>query len=1284
MAPPVYDDEKEKIDHTPDGSHDDLGLDEDTRQSEIDSLNDLYNNPSAEEPDLNEDELNPNEDSPTPAEKSESDQIGDGFQNEDSQSKGRLGKLKAAANKKRVAIGSGIAGMTLTGVIFGSSFIMPLKVMHIADNVQSHYFSASEKVTDEVTQALIRGYIAKKVIPSMFKDGSCTTTLTNKSCVKLSADDGPISRLYNAWSQNNLENKLANNYGIEITRKGDKVYMRKGDKELFSGVYDKTGDNKFFNDKLSTRMSKNDVRKEMRRSLEGETHYKRLMYRYRVGKLLERKYGIKRCLVACELRDKRNEKREDKLKARKLKWKLYLIDRIIAPRYEMQALALKCASGGFDCTNTEVDSEGKRMSKLEQETKTSLANSNRGSPDFDSVSEMSDHIKKRGVSGMIMDKLLGKVVGKIATKAIPFIGWIDLAAQISAGAHKLGPALKMINYTVNSSTMVTTYMLYRSNADEIKPGEADAEDIGIVASSLGPNEGTDQNGASAEQSPIYREVMGSKPASSTAFTNIISPKAHAFNGYMCNDGSTITSGVCPEVILTAAGIVAAAANVVQFVADSPLMKGNEAAVTVWNHSLGWVLNKSSEGIAWLLSKSPLYNKLVELAEVISAPIAKWFTSKMIKDLMGESPSGGRMMEVLAGGGDVAGNDFAHYGLGGQVISNKDVAANRAYVKQQKLDDFNDSSRFAKIFNTDSDLSVVSKIAMAVPINNSTGSIQSLASTLLNPSSLLSSINLSTTSVANAETSSTGVTPDAGSLVSGSSIVADGPPADVYGVTQYGYPSNSPLFNGKIDLEEVWASSDCSNPDKAKEWGESSVQNPDTGMYENYAPNICKTIESAVGSAGGIYDESLLGEDAPDSTEVSASGLGGAGVSDINVATYNIQADDLGGSISKTSQAANLMKSEDVAVFGAQEVRKNQFNAIKQSGFDGVVSKPDGRAIFWDSSKFTMKRSGQWMSSKDGKQKPMVWVELNTGSNQPFYVFNMHAQVGASNGGTRTGNARDALSAIKKVAKDDAPYVVTGDMNSNYLPNSNRKEIYSVFKDKLKLAFFETNNKTAADCDTIPAKKQECGRKPFGSHADQIYISRAGNITVNSWKNIATSESLKISDHNPVIVNLTIPSLATSGEVAGWSWPLKNNVNRGPCYGGSSVHAGMDMNSSTVDNPVYAMHSGKVARTGSGGAAGNYVTILADEQFNGKPVYYSFEHLKTGTLSVKTGDVVRGGQQIGIAGTTGNVRLSSSKAHLHIVTATTNSLGQYGALGTTFDPMKILKSAGPAPGGYVCT
>jgi arabinan endo-1,5-alpha-L-arabinosidase len=162
---------------------------------------------------------------------------------------------------------------------------------------------------------------------------------------------------------------------------------------------------------------------------------------------------------------------------------------------------------------------------------------------------------------------------------------------------------------------------------------------------------------------------------------------------------------------------------------------------------------------------------------------------------------------------------------------------------------------------------------------------------------------------------------------------------------------------------------------------------------------------------------------------------------------------------------------------------------------------------------------------------------------------------------------------------------------------------------------------------------------------------------------------------------------TTGK-GGWIWPLKKGVNDGPCYGGPRVHAGMDMNSKTTNNPVYAMHDGTVSRTVDQGArgGGTYIIIKATgagANYNGKPVFYGLQHLVPGSRTAKEGDKVKVGQKIGIAGHSGNVSLGASKAHLHVTMSSSNSVGEYGNLGDTFDPMNILKDAGKAPEGYKC-
>ncbi|HEY0965060.1 MAG TPA: M23 family metallopeptidase [Candidatus Saccharimonadales bacterium] len=155
-----------------------------------------------------------------------------------------------------------------------------------------------------------------------------------------------------------------------------------------------------------------------------------------------------------------------------------------------------------------------------------------------------------------------------------------------------------------------------------------------------------------------------------------------------------------------------------------------------------------------------------------------------------------------------------------------------------------------------------------------------------------------------------------------------------------------------------------------------------------------------------------------------------------------------------------------------------------------------------------------------------------------------------------------------------------------------------------------------------------------------------------------------------------PSADAGPIKGGWVWPIAPGESKpGPCYGGSSEHAGMDINSDG-NGDIFAMRDGEVVKvindvSGSSPATGNHIMIKTAD-----PIWYGYQHLTKGSIKVKVGDKVTAGQILAKGGKTGNVQ-ASSKIHLHITMASTNTTGSYGNLGTTFDPMRHLKQVKPA-------
>ena len=107
-----------------------------------------------------------------------------------------------------------------------------------------------------------------------------------------------------------------------------------------------------------------------------------------------------------------------------------------------------------------------------------------------------------------------------------------------------------------------------------------------------------------------------------------------------------------------------------------------------------------------------------------------------------------------------------------------------------------------------------------------------------------------------------------------------------------------------------------------------------------------------------------------------------------------------------------------------------------------------------------------------------------------------------------------------------------------------------------------------------------------------------------------------------------------------------------------THAGQDI-LADEGTPLVAVRGGTVVSTGSGGAAGNYITLHG----NGTGRNYFYAHLRPGTTLVSEGQHVLTGQMIGQVGHTGD----AVGSHLHFEIWE----GAWWAGGHTIDPLPDL-------------
>jgi len=1046
MSPLVYDDEKQDTGFQPDGSHDDLDMDDEQRQAEIDSLEDSFNSPSSDKDNLDEDERNPNQDDASDAEKKESDQIGDGYNENDSKkTKGR----SIFRRKPMALIGGGIASI-FTG---GGLMILPMlgiPNIHLSQLLSTDSYGNSHnadirwnmiyryaKSGGQYGQTRV-GYVGSKVyaagVANMDAHGITINekSLSKAGTISFDLDRNPETK---NMTREQARSHLAKKYGVPESRLGNIG----GRKLAITGLQNESAQFKMdlfnkinaevFNGKFSTWLA---------------------------NRVIPRFYGVYS------------------------NW--HPIKRVANEKI-------------WDPVSKWLDK--KERAKSEKDRKKRVRSKQLAEKAKSSAKGLKDNLD----SGP----------KKLASGALMVTGAMCLARSAADDA-----------IAFNRAAIVAPSILEAQDAMSVGAQQQSGMDFDVLQMAAVSDTHTDKDGKTIMAATALK-AKGNPYANDGE--DIPYDYAQAFTG---DGGAKMLSelgGAIGDVACSPGGIVVQVVGGLALLITGPA--GN-AIRTAGSMSAKAVI-AAKTGTSMLGGMIAMVGLQKLITEVLK-------NDELDYDSL-PAPVRGNLM---AYGSRAMANSGAIL-AGGVELSKEESLAIDQQQFQESQEEFKNKPKYAQLF----DVYDYRSMAGGFIDKQSTDpgrNVQNMASAMF---------NIAPTLFSSFKSLSAAISPK---------VAASNERYD-YGFNRYGIPARitdnprledpyavaeraAGLFNDgqyidraktcfgvsiekKDDLWTIIPEKDVDPYDKPymeAKCNASDDENWDAVIAHISNNSVAESYACWEGDSDGCNNIGIENSSSSD----SGSALNGSGVSEINVATYNIRADDLGGSIAQTKQAADLMKSEDVAVFGAQEVRKNQFNAIKQSGYDGVVSSPDGRAIFWDSSIFSMKRSGSWMTPKDGKQKPMLWAELSSGNGNSFYIFNMHTQVGAANGSIRTKNANDALSEINKVIKDTStPFVVVGDMNSNYLPNSNRKEVYGVFKDKLKLAFFETNDRTSADCDTIPARKQECGRRPFGSHNDHIYISNSAEMTVDSWKTIATPETLRISDHNPVIVNLTIPSLGTN-------------------------------------------------------------------------------------------------------------------------------------------------------------
>jgi hypothetical protein len=838
-------------------------------------------------------------------------------------------------NKKNAAFGGGAVGIIVFVLFFGFATLVPLKIEHIIKNLQSHFYSTAQNASQKETNKMFQSYVKNYVLPGL---SSCKGTTIDLACTpKKVLGTNPVSNMFKTWQNARIENTLAKDYGIEFKKVGKNYYLKGPNTKdiLITDFADGKVPDMFESEGFQKFANRNEfragVKANLDKALENETKWKKLQIRIQVDRLAEVKYAAKMCVFVCTTKasDARAALNDWRTNARRA-FQIKLIEAVDKPRADAIVAILECladtsCADKADKTSPSTDpaANGELTTALEDTVKTTMVedaaiagatpteiSSKTGIP-ADELSAEADKATSEGIDKYMMRQLLEALLEKTGAndatkaaarasldageKAIPVVGWVDLASQIVTVADHGSAALQKLPYVLNAAAMVQTAMLFTSYADEYKTGNISTPLLYSMLGALSASPRSDQGGTSAESSPLYQNIVDG--AQNPSGGNI-----------KCDDSSSLPRGatLCPELKLVYENVLLAALQSFFNGPGSILRTLNE----IWQHTLGWVLNKATGllgSLVSVLSKPEIaaidsacdainpgstasfidqakanallgvldsttnnaghaYCQIRAQIKAIGPLVMKAITQYLFPSPVTANPSGARNFDLLAGGHDVLANKFCEDTLGCQALSPQQVSANQNEQIAYEKTLYGQSSLSSKMFNTDDSNSMISRLALDIPTGSPTNIISNgVASVLKNPFAILVNSFGSIFKPHNAFAAAT-------------------PQSDPFGVVQYGYPTNDPVFSA--DPETYWNDHHCDDPNTLTNWRTNDVNS----AGDQTATNGCLLLRASVSSAGGLFDSSNLTADEQaglsGQTDAAASTTTPSSATDTNLASSN--------------------------------------------------------------------------------------------------------------------------------------------------------------------------------------------------------------------------------------------------------------------------------------------------------------------------------------------------------------------------------------------------------------
>lgn len=610
------------------------------------------------------------------------------------ESKGRSAAYKQRGGRRRgILIGFG-AGGGLLSVVAGFSSLLPFKLPGIMDGIVGDAGKRVEQVVERRAERILITYMLK---------GSAAAVKNGKVIVT----GNPIGDLFANIRTSNFERNLLANKGLAIEPSPDGTGVRlkyngdylKGDTDFSNGTLRNSNDIFKLLDEGKT-LTRADIRAIVRTEVPAWRFWKRAKF----VNWLRLKYNVPRY---GNREQEPTEKDEDYEKSLKKEH----IERVEAVNMQNLNDFVDCAAESGDC----VDKTEQGEKIIEQTEK--------------AVSESAEELAKEGVkksSSTMVKLMISKLTGSAVGTAIPFVGWIDIAARVmhSVGEVISGDLLQKKHAQYVKASSAALAIAYAGYGDQTKAGDNKAEVVGMWA----------DNFDGWEQSATY-SIIQSSALNKPVTGDTLEPMERAQESVPTNEYIS--------VVKTLFGTVG-------WIGRAPLELWYQTVSRLFD-AVGDV---AGDAIAWIMQFTPAAALLAQLAPLLNDILAA--VLKFVGMFADPLEVGSRLALFVHQGFLGTFNDKAKED-GMRKLSEAQAVGVDQQIKQDRIADLQNKSLYDRVFNLDNTDSLATQLAITTPtsaIKDPVGSLSGASARLVaNIPTNLAQVTTSSASAATAATMS---------------------------------------------------------------------------------------------------------------------------------------------------------------------------------------------------------------------------------------------------------------------------------------------------------------------------------------------------------------------------------------------------------------------------------------------------------------------------------------------------------------------------------------------------